>query len=169
VEDRRVTRATRALLPIGGLAIFAGTFATAAGPHPGHNEGEEPIGRFDGLGTNTLDTLIHWHGRTGTLLGLTALGAWYLARRYGGGQALRNALTSLCLLVAAQGVIGFAQYELQLPAGLVWLHVLVAAAAWLAICFANAAAPRPVRQPSTEPPRITTSGDMETRTLVETR
>jgi cytochrome c oxidase assembly protein subunit 15 len=168
-EDGRVTLATRALLPLGALAIFAGTFATAAGPHPGHNEGEEPIGRFDGLGVNTLDTLIHWHGRSGTLLGLAALTAWFLARRHGAGTALRNALTAVCLLVAAQGVIGFAQYELQLPAGLVWLHVLVAAGTWLAICFANAAAPRAVPAPAVPPPRVTTApGEPEPRTLVET-
>ena len=28
------------------LALFAGTLATAAGPHPGHNESDEPIGRL---------------------------------------------------------------------------------------------------------------------------
>ena len=169
-EARPVTRATRLLLPLGTLAIFAGTFATAAGPHPGHNEGEEPIGRFDGLGVDTLDQLIHWHGRTGTLLGLASLAAWWLARKHGAGPALRRALTVLCLLVASQGVIGFIQYELQLPAGIVWVHVVVAAAAWIAICFANAAAPRArsVRQASTELPDIPTSGDAEARTLVRT-
>ena len=167
-EAKPVTRATRALLPLGALAIFAGTFATAAGPHPGHNEGDEPIARFHGFGGDTLDTLIHWHGRTGTLLGLASLLAWWLARRHGAGPALRRSLTALCLLVAAQGVIGFVQYELELPAGIVWVHVLVAASAWIAICFANAAAPREVRQPSTIAPPVPTSGDAETRTLVET-
>ena len=165
-EARPVTLATRALLPLGTLAIFAGTFATAAGPHPGHNEGHEPIGRFDAFGVDTLDTLIHWHGRTGTLLGLASLAAWWLARRHGASAELRRALTVLCLLVASQGVIGFVQYELQLPAGIVWVHVLVAAATWIAICFANAAAPRAVRQPSTPQPSIPTSGEAPSRTLV---
>lgn len=157
--------ATRALLPLGGLAIVAGTLATAAGPHPGHTSADEPIGRLDVL---ALDTLIHWHGRTGTLLGLASLLAWWLARRHGAPRPLRVSLTVLCLLVAAQGVIGFIQYELALPAGLVWLHVVVASAAWIAILFANAATPRPVRQSSTQTLAIPTSGDADHRTLVET-
>ena len=165
-EHPRVTLATRLLLGFGGLALVAGTLATAAGPHPGHNESDEPIGRLNSLGS--LDGLIHWHGRTGTLLGLASLAAWFLARRHGAGASLRKALTVVCLLVAAQGVIGFIQYELELPAGIVWIHVLVASATWLAICFANAAAPRGVEQGSTPAPSIPTSGDAETRTLVRT-
>jgi cytochrome c oxidase assembly protein subunit 15 len=151
-HDRRLVRATRALLPVGALAIVAGTVATAAGPHAGENEEDDPVGRLDLFGT--LDTVIHWHGRTGTLLGLTALTVWFLARRWGGSAELRRALTALCLLVGAQGVIGFAQYELELPAGIVWVHVLVATAAWVALLFAVAAAGRlgaaraPARHPT---------------------
>ena len=166
VNDRRLVTATRLLIPVGALALFAGTLATAAGPHPGHNETDEPIGRLQGLGS--LDTLIHWHGRTGTLLGLAALTAGFLARRHGASRQLRTALTVVCLLVAAQGLVGFVQYELELPAGLVWIHVVIASGAWLAVCFANAAAPRPVGQPSTFAPELPTSGEAENRTLVET-
>src|SRR5690606_28540005 len=106
-EDRGVVLATRALLPVGGLAIFAGTLATAAGPHPGSAGTGEVVPRLDLL---TVDALIHWHGRTGTLLGLTAVAVWFYARRHGAGAALRRALTVVCLLVAAQVVIGFAHY-----------------------------------------------------------
>lgn len=137
---RRVTLATRLLLPVGALAILAGTFASAAGPHAGSAGTGEVVPRLDFWGADTLDLLIRWHGRTGTLLGLTALGAWFVARRLGGSADLRRALTAVCLLVASQGVVGFIQYELQLPAELVWLHVLIATAAWLAILFAVAAA-----------------------------
>ncbi|HEX8123115.1 MAG TPA: COX15/CtaA family protein [Solirubrobacteraceae bacterium] len=147
-HDRRLVWATRALLPIGALAIVAGTVATAAGPHAGENEENEPVSRLDLFGT--LDNAIHWHGRTGTLLGLSAVAVWLLARRWGGGAELRRALTALCLLVAAQGVIGFAQYELELPTEIVWLHILVATGAWLALLFAVAAAGRlsPARAPA---------------------
>ena len=139
-EDRTVVRATRVLLPLGALAIFAGTLATAAGPHAGQSSEQEPVGRLNLIGT--LDTVIHWHGRTGTLLGLAALAVWFLARRRGAGHELRKALTALCLLVAAQGLIGFLQYELELPAGLVWMHIVVATGAWIALLFAVAAAGR---------------------------
>ena len=139
-HDRRLVWATRALLPIGALAIIAGTFATAAGPHAGQSEDDDPVERLDLFGT--LDTVIHWHGRTGTLLGLSALTVWFLARRWGGSAELRRALTALCLLVAAQGLIGFAQYELELPAEIVWTHVIVATGAWIALLLGVAAAGR---------------------------
>jgi cytochrome c oxidase assembly protein subunit 15 len=139
-HDPRLVKATRLLLPVGALALAAGTLATAAGPHAGENEEQDPVARLDTFGT--LDTVIHWHGRTGTLLGLSALAVWFLARRWGGGPELRRALTALCLMVAAQGAIGFAQYELELPAEIVWLHILVATGAWIALLFAVAAAGR---------------------------
>src|SRR3712207_6805329 len=34
-NDRRILLATRALVPLGALVLFAGTVTTAAGPHPG--------------------------------------------------------------------------------------------------------------------------------------
>ena len=130
------------LIPVGSLAIIAGTFASAAGPHAGSAGTGEVIPRLDFLGVDTLNTLIHWHGRTGTLLGLTALAGWFVARRAGGSPELRRALTAVCLLVAAQGVVGFIQYELKLPPEIVWLHVVIATATWIAILFAVAAAGR---------------------------
>jgi cytochrome c oxidase assembly protein subunit 15 len=154
-HDPRLVRAARALLPVGALAIAMGTLATAAGPHAGENEEQDPVARLDTFGT--LDAVIHWHGRAGTLLGLTALAVWFLARRWGGGAELRRALTALCLLVAAQGVIGFAQYELELPPELVWLHILVATGAWIALLLAVAAAGRlsPAPRTDVEPDRLT--------------
>ena len=168
LEHKNVHRATRALLPVGAIVLFAGTVTTAAGPHPGHTEGDDPISRFDGFGADTLETMYHWHGRSGTLLGLLAVGTWLLARRYGGNPDLRRALTVTCVLLAAQGVVGLVQYELQLPAGLVWIHVTLAVMTWTAICVANAALSGRVRHASTPAPRLPTSGDAETRTLVET-
>ena len=139
-NDPRLVKATRVLLPLGGLAILAGTVATAAGPHGGENESNEPVSRLDLFGT--LDTVIHWHGRTGTLLGVSAVVVWFLARRWGATDEVRRALTAVCLLVAAQGVIGFAQYELELPPEIVWLHILVATATWIALLLAVATAGR---------------------------
>ena len=164
VHDRQVVWLTRALLVWGGVVLFAGTLATAAGPHPGSAEGHDGgvVPRIDFIG---LDEMIHWHGRTGTVLGLLALGTWYLARRRGATPDLMRALTALCLLVAAQGVIGFAQYELELPAGLVWIHVAVAASAWMAILFSAAAAGPLTRTTVVEDPPQFWGG--ESRTSVE--
>ena len=163
VHDRRTVLLTRALLVWGGVVLVAGTVTTASGPHPGHNAEDEIVPRLTALGP--LDDLIHWHGRTGTVLGLLAVGTWLHARRHGWSPDLRRALTAVCVLIAAQGVIGFAQYELELPAALVWLHVAVASAAWTAILFANAAAGR-LTPASTadDPPQFLRDAD---RTSVE--
>jgi heme a synthase len=166
VHDRRIVLATRALLAWGAVVLFAGTVATAAGPHPGSAGTGEVVPRIDWLG---VDALIKWHGRTGTVLGLLALGCWWLARRHGGTRALLRSLTVVCLLVASQGVVGLVQYELELPAGLVWIHVVLATFTWLAILFSVAAAGRAVRHPSGEPVAIPRSGEVPTRTLAETR
>ena len=162
-HDRRVVLLTRALVAWGGVVLFAGTFATAAGPHPGADADHSgaPVDRITFL---SLDEFIHWHGRTGTVLGLLAVGTWLLARRTGASRDVMTALTWVCGLVAAQGVIGFAQYELELPAGLVWVHVAVASATWLAILFAVNAAGRLPRTTSVEP---ATPAPAEHRTSVE--
>ena len=166
LQDRRVVLATRALLPIGALAIFAGTVATAGGPHPGSAGTGEVVPRLTWL---PVDDLIHWHGRSGTLLGLSALAAWFIARRFGADRAVRRSLTALCLLVASQGVVGFVQYELELPAGIVWVHVVLATFTWLAVLFAVASAGRAVRHPSASYADLPRTGEAAPRTLVETR
>jgi cytochrome c oxidase assembly protein subunit 15 len=146
-NDRRVVLATRWLAPLGLLALFAGTVTTAAGPHPGSAATGEIVQRFDGFGVDTLATMYHWHGRTGTLLGLAALAVWWLARRHGATAAVRRSLAALCVLIAAQGVVGVVQYQLQLPATLVWLHVALATSAWMALCLSIVTAGR--LQPAT--------------------
>jgi cytochrome c oxidase assembly protein subunit 15 len=51
----------------------------------------------------------------------------------------------LVALLVLQGAIGFAQYALRLPAEIVWVHVVNASLAWLALlwCVAEAGRPAP--------------------------
>ena len=134
-NQRRVVLATRVLVPFGALVLFLGTLTTAAGPHPGSRATGEIVPRFTGFGVDTLDTMYRWHGRSGTLLGLLAVGVWLLARHHRAGTALRRSLTALCVVLAVQGVVGLLQWAEQLPAGLVWVHVALATTAWLALCL----------------------------------
>jgi cytochrome c oxidase assembly protein subunit 15 len=46
------------------------------------------------------------------------------------------------VLLALQGVVGGIQYRLELPAEIVWVHVVLAACLWLALLWATAAAGR---------------------------
>ena len=47
------------------------------------------------------------------------------------------------LLLGSQGAIGGAQYAMELPEGLVWLHVVVATLTWNALLWAIFVAGRP--------------------------
>ena len=147
-HDRRLVLLMRVLMAWGAFVLFAGTVATAAGPHPGATT-DHAGGVVPRITWMTLDALIHWHARAGTVLGVLAVATWFVARRAGASSGVRRALTWVCCLVAAQGIIGFAQYELALPAGLVWIHVAVASATWLAIVVANAAVGRLAARTST--------------------
>jgi cytochrome c oxidase assembly protein subunit 15 len=143
--DKRMVWAIRALVPLGGITIFAGTVATAAGPHAGGEGTGDDVVRLQWFGLDTLDWAIHQHARIAAVLGVAALGAWWFARRAEPTRTTRRALTVLCLLMAAQGVIGTTQYLLELPAEIVWVHVVLASMTWLSILWSVAAARSPGR------------------------
>lgn len=135
--DRVSGIAARALVPLGGVVIFAGTAATAAGPHAGGAGTHDEVVRVTFRGADTLDYLIHVHGALATLLGLAALGVTYLAWRRGAGRRLLEPLVVVCALIATQGLIGSVQYTMELPTEIVWFHVAVATTTWLAILWAG--------------------------------
>jgi cytochrome c oxidase assembly protein subunit 15 len=131
--DRWLARASWGLFALGAVTIFAGTAATAAGPHTGGTGTDDVVPRLVFKGGETLNFVIEQHARLATLLGIVAVGLWILARRRGVPADRRAALTVLCWLLAAQGVIGGVQYQLELPAEIVWVHASLAAATWLAV------------------------------------
>ena len=137
--------AVRGLLAWATVVLVAGAVTTASGPHAGAAGTGQIVPRFDFLGPETLDQMIHWHGRTGTVLGLATVGVFLWLRRRGAPRDLLAALALTAVLVAAQGVVGGLQYLLHLPAGLVWTHVAIATATWLTLLWAVAAAGRPRR------------------------
>ncbi|MEA2157613.1 MAG: heme a synthase [Solirubrobacteraceae bacterium] len=145
--DPLMARSVWGLVTLGAVTIFAGTAATAAGPHAGGAGTGDVIKRLDFKGGETLRFVVEQHARLATVLGLAAVGLWFLARRRGAPAEQRRALTLLCLLLAAQGVVGGVQYELELPAEIVWVHVALAATTWLSILWVFAATGRP-------PPRL---------------
>jgi cytochrome c oxidase assembly protein subunit 15 len=141
-EDRLLVWSTRALAVLGGVVIFAGTAATASGPHAGGSGTGDLVHRLYFKGKDTLDWTIHQHGALAALLGIGTLVVWYLARRRDADESLREALTVSALGLGAQGVLGGVQYNLELPAELVWIHVALATGTWLAIVWAAVAAGR---------------------------
>ena len=139
--DRTLILSVRALVALGALTIFAGTAATAAGPHAGGSPGQR-INRLDFDGRGTMDFVIHRHGEIAFAFALAALAVWWLARLRAAGPVVRRSLTVLCVLLALQGAVGLDQYETHLPTELVWVHVGLACGAWLAALWASCAAGR---------------------------
>ncbi len=146
-EDRFAVWSVRALLPLGAVTIFAGTAATAAGPHSGGISGEH-VHRLTFKGKDTLSWLVHRHATIAALFGVAVVAVWLLHRRREIGQTLES-LTVLGVLLAAQGLVGSVQYELHLPSDMVWVHVALATATWITLLWSTAAAGKlsPRRRP----------------------
>lgn len=138
-SDRTLVFCARALAFMGALTIFAGTAATAAGPHAGGSPGQK-INRLDFDGKGTMDFVIHRHAEIGFVFGLLALLVWWLARKRSSDPMLHRSTTTLCVLMAVQGVVGLDQYYTHLPTELVWIHVGLACAAWIAALWSAFAA-----------------------------
>jgi cytochrome c oxidase assembly protein subunit 15 len=151
LADRSLVLALRGLAVGGAVTIFAGTAATAAGPHAGGSPGQK-INRLSFDGRGTMDFVIHRHAEIALLFSVAAVTVWWLARRSGAAAGVRRPLTVLCVLLALQGVVGLDQYENHLPTELVWVHVGLACCAWLSVLWAACAAgPLPSRSPSGAP------------------
>jgi cytochrome c oxidase assembly protein subunit 15 len=140
-QDRLGVWAVRALIPLGQLTILAGTIATASGPHAGDHEGEL-VQRFDFEGAGTLEWVVQRHAVIAAVYGVAAVGVWLLLRRRGGERRALTPLTVVIGLLGLQGAVGGLQWALELPAGLVWVHIAIATGNWLAMLWAVAAAGR---------------------------
>jgi cytochrome c oxidase assembly protein subunit 15 len=140
-RDRLGVWAVRALIPLGQLTILAGTIATASGPHAGDHEGEL-VQRFDFQGAETLEWVVQRHAAIAAVYGLAAVAVWFLLRRQGGERRALRPLTVVIGLLGLQGAIGGLQWALELPAGIVWVHIAIATGNWLAMLWTVAAAGR---------------------------
>jgi cytochrome c oxidase assembly protein subunit 15 len=145
--DRATAWATWALFVLGAITIFAGTAATAAGPHAGGEGTGDVVHRFNFRGASTANWIIDRHGVLATVLGLLGIATWWLARRRSANAELRLRLTRICLLMAVQGALGIVQFQLNLPAEAVWLHVVLATLLWVGIVLAAVQVGAPWRAP----------------------
>ncbi|MDX8151665.1 COX15/CtaA family protein [Patulibacter brassicae] len=134
--DRLTARVVQALLPIGVLALAAGTLATAAGPNSGGEGTGDVVKRFDVHGTATLEWIVQRHGVVAGLFAVMIVAAWGVAQWRGAGRRLVLVLTLAAMLVALQGVLGLVQYGLELPGELVWVHVTLATITWVTVVWA---------------------------------
>jgi heme a synthase len=149
-RDRLGVWAVRGLIPLGQLTILAGTITTASGPHAGAHEGQL-VHRFDFEGTGTLEWVVQRHAAIAALFGVGAIAVWLLLQRQGGDRRALRPLTLVIALLAAQGIVGGIQWALELPAGVVWIHVAIATVSWLTMLLTVATAGRLVPRRATAP------------------
>jgi cytochrome c oxidase assembly protein subunit 15 len=153
-SDRTLVLGARVTVALGGLTIFAGTAATATGPHAGGSPGQR-INRLSFDGKTTMDFVIHRHGEIALAFGLAALVVWWLAGRSAPGcpvdPLVRRAASATCALIALQGIVGLDQYKTHLPSELVWVHVTLASLTWVSVlwtaCAAGGLQPRRAQVP----------------------
>ena len=151
--DLAVARWVWALFALGGVTLFAGTAATAAGPHAGGSGTGDVVERLQFKGADTVGWLVDRHGALAALLGVLAVAVWFLARRRGADAALVHRLARVCLLMAVQGALGLVQYRLEVPAEMVWVHVALATLLWVGIVLAAVQVGSPLRAASPEAAR----------------
>jgi len=133
------TWAVRALIPVGQLTIFLGTMTTASGPHPGDHD-KELVRRFDFKGADTLEWIVQRHAAMAVIFALSVLTVIFVIRRRGGDSRAQKPLLVTLGLICLQIGIGIAQWQLHLPAWLVWFHVAVATLLWVAVLWSVAKA-----------------------------
>ncbi|MGH2912176.1 MAG: COX15/CtaA family protein [Solirubrobacteraceae bacterium] len=170
--DRALVLASRATVVLGGLTIFAGTAATAAGPHAGGSPGQR-INRLSFDGKGTMDFVIHRHGEIALAFGLAALATWWVVHRPSTTPStdvvVRRASTATCALIALQGLVGLDQYKTHLPTELVWVHVSLASLTWVSVlwtvCAVGRLQPRvvPLGEPEVSDKQVFSSYSPEIR------
>lgn len=115
------------------LATWVGTLVTGSGPHAG-DQGAVRTG-FD------IESVARLHGLSAWLVVALTLGCVFVFRS---NPHLRKVTLVLLVTVVFQGGIGYLQYFLGIPAGIVALHmvglaVLTAAASWLLVSIPRSA------------------------------
>lgn len=134
-RDRLGVWSVRALIPLGAVTVIAGTAATAAGPHPGSRGTGEIVERLRAFGEDTLLTLVQAHGTLAVVFGVAVIAVIAILRREGGERRAVKPLLWVLALLAVQGAVGITQWQLELPAEMVWVHIALAVSTWLAVLW----------------------------------
>ena len=118
--------------------IIAGTFVTGSGPHTGSEASGEPIPRlgFDIREISRIHSILGW-----VLVVLIVVGMWQARRvKKSSDQDSWSELDQLWFgriggLALLQGAIGYLQYAIGVPVGLVALHIAGSVVLWTAVTW----------------------------------
>lgn len=134
-----VRRLSYAFATVTLLAICAGTATTGAGPHAGGAKAVRlPV---------PLDDMARTHSGLVLVAGVLLLAVLLVIHRSRAPRSLQDRVQLVLAAVVAQGVIGYVQFFLHLPALLVGIHVLGACLVWSATVWLLDAVRSPALQP----------------------
>ena len=129
----------RALIPLGQLTVILGTITTGSGPHPGDHD-RELVRRFDFQGVDTLEWIVQRHAAMAVIFALGTLIVLAILMRRGGDRRAVKPVAITAGLIGFQIALGVTQWLLELPAILVWFHVVTATLIWVAVLWSVATA-----------------------------
>ncbi|HVV76053.1 MAG TPA: COX15/CtaA family protein [Mycobacteriales bacterium] len=115
----------RVLVAVAGAVLFLGTVTTGTGPHAGSG------GHVKRL-PFALERVTQLHADSALLLTGLVIATLFAVRLAGASAVLRQRANWLAYAVLAQVAIGYTQYFLNLPPGVVELHVAGATVLWSA-------------------------------------
>ncbi len=126
LKNHPIAKIVKILLFTTGAAVTTGTLVTGSGPHAG----DETAVR---LGF-AMPTIVRTHSAFVWLTVAVLLAAIVIAKKSSVAQKLlMRSLKRFALVLALQGAVGYLQYFLGVPIGLVAIHVAVSVAVWLCV------------------------------------
>ena len=145
VGDRAVAW-VRVVVVLTALTVVLGTVVTGTGPHAGDEKARRFFGTTDDINGEALRWVTRLHGVSVWLTVLAVLALAWVVRRSPDRRVLEGPLTAWMIVALVQGAVGYVQYSLGLPVGLVIIHLagattLCGVTAWL---WNSTTAPAPV-------------------------
>ena len=137
VGEGSLRRASAVMALAATVVLVVGTFVTGSGPHSGSTDEVLPNGETVAVPVERLPfalqdiTRIH-SAMVWVLLAATIATMYLLVRQNIGGDHQRRGQRVLAIIVA-QGAVGYLQYALDVPVGLVGLHIVGAVALWWSV------------------------------------
>ena len=135
VDELKRRLLSRAMFGAATAVIVVGTFVTGSGPHTGSEASGEPIPRlgFDIREISRIHSLLGW-----VLVVLIVIGMW--KARSANAQHQWSVLDQMWFgrigtLALIQGGIGYLQYAIGVPVGLVALHIAGSVLLWTAVTW----------------------------------
>ena len=119
----RVRDLARGLVVAAGVVLATGTIVTGTGP----NGGDQHVRRLPFL----VEDVARIHSLTVWVFLALAVATLVVLVRGGASRQVRRRLAELIGLIVAQGALGYTQYFLGVPRGLVLLHVTGAVLVWI--------------------------------------